>query len=57
MVKNSENINTILNKAYKVHFGLFTAYIFTEKQAKYVLKKNEYSLVLENEYCNPKTVT
>jgi len=27
---------------------LFTAYIFTKKQAKYVLEKNKYSLVPEN---------
>ena len=44
-------------KAYKVQYGLgfqkyylFTAYIFTKKQAKYVLQKNKYSLVLENKY-------
>ena len=51
-------------KAYKVQYGLgfqkyylFTAYIFTKKQAKYVLQKNEYSLVLENKYGSPKTMT
>ena len=52
------------SKAYKVQYGLgfqkyylFTAYIFTKKQAKYVLQKNEYSLVLENKYGSPKTMT
>ena len=51
-------------KAYKVQYGLgfqkyylFTAYIFTKKQAKYVLQKNKYSLVLENKYDSPKTMT
>ena len=51
-------------KAYKVQYGLgfkkyylFTAYIFTKKQAKYVLQKNKYSLVLEIKYDNPKTMT
>ena len=29
-------------------YYLFTAYIFTKKQAKYVLQKNKYSLALEN---------
>ena len=33
------------------------AYIFTKKQAKYVLQKNKYSLVLENKYGSPKTMT
>ena len=33
------------------------AYIFTKKQAKYVLQKNKYSLVLENKYDSPKTMT
>ena len=48
-------------KAYKVQYGLgfqkyflFTSYIFTKKQAKYVLQKNKYSLVLNNRYDNPK---
>ena len=49
------------SKAYKVQYGLgfqkyylFTAYIFTKKQAKYVLQKNKYSLALENKYDSPK---
>ena len=61
---NAEQYKAHLCKAYKVQYGLgfqkyylFTAYIFTKKQAKYVLQKNKYSLVLENEYCNPKTKT
>ena len=33
------------------------AYIFTKKQAKYVLQKKKYSLVLENKYDNQKSMT
>ena len=53
-----------ISKAYKEQYGLgfqkyylFMAYIFTKKQAKYVLQKNKYSLVLEIKYDNPKTMT
>ena len=38
-------------------YYLFMAYIFTKKQAKHVLQKNKYSLVVENKYDNPKTMT
>ena len=47
------NIPIFRRRAYKVQYGLgfqkyylFTAYISTKKQAKYVLQKNKYSLVL-----------
>ena len=60
-IKISIAISKKLYKAYKVQYGLgfqkyylFTAYIFTKKQAKYVLQKNKYSLALENKYDSPK---
>ena len=62
MITNDYKIRMKLeSRAYKVQYGLgfpkyylFTAYIFTKKQAKYVQWKNEYSLVLKNRYDNPK---